>query len=825
MIKLFYFIFPIIIQYIRCYSSNLFILGEFSNNDLENNDLLKHIRTLFKRGIEQTIFDLNDPSEVLCKRVLEENYVEDNELSSISIRKFLSGSSKSKNDVGTYSKCKNKEDFETLNPDMYTSNYTYFIISKNSSNYGSYSQDDFLFGLCLNSQCDTGPLSKFLVQINEILEQFFNITKVEELNIKDMKKLFMRKFEGKEIAELIPVLFIVIQLLFVSFPSIPAKLFKCCFKNDFEIKERSSGPKSDNEKRKSNPSTFEVGDVGDISGVNKKNLYQFKSSFFLGENGEELFNLKNETTEINNESGLSYIKGIRGISLILFLFGNVFLILYENPILMIGDLGKYNFIKHSAFFPIIIFCIRNCPKILFSCSGFCLSYKMMCYLDDKLTCEYENDNPGEINRASLVMQETNNDRKLSGSLYENSIDFSTLLNEKNPSTISKKYLFTFMLGQIHKLFIYLMCVFFVRCTFKVFFHFIIFFGPLFEVFLQQIIESISFLDIIGHIFFYQDFYDLFTFSNRGHDCIVSIFSMAISEINFFIVSSILIFFCYKRKISLDYLLILIITILLIGKILMILIANDLSPFNFYFTSKFQYFFLNPFMNYSYYAVGIFFGMVNYVIQKGTSLKDAIKQEKPCLMLPIRISSCFNSSAGTFFNYFIFIIIGLLTLFFGFCLAFLFGLTLNQTGELGSVYYFLKFFALIDIEVFIILLHIFILACYLKGENTIYKFLSNKNWTIANKIYFSFILSCSPCIYFMIYQSETKIKLSFFSIFFYGLICGFMSFLLASMIHIIFELPYKKIIKLIFKIKAEKRKRRNSEFGGSESGIALENKFE
>ena len=226
MIKLFYFIFPIIIQYIRCYSSNLFILGEFSNNDLENNDLLKHIRTLFKRGIEQTIFDLNDPSEVLCKRVLEENYVEDNELSSISIRKFLSGSSKSKNDVGTYSKCKNKEDFETLNPDMYTSNYTYFIISKNSSNYGSYSQDDFLFGLCLNSQCDTGPLSKFLVQINEILEQFFNITKVEELNIKDMKKLFMRKFEGKEIAELIPVLFIVIQLLFVSFPSIPAKLFK-----------------------------------------------------------------------------------------------------------------------------------------------------------------------------------------------------------------------------------------------------------------------------------------------------------------------------------------------------------------------------------------------------------------------------------------------------------------------------------------------------------------------------------------------------------------------------------------------------------------------
>ena len=807
------------------YASNIYLLGDFTANDLESNGILEHFRQLFETSIKYTDFNISDKEEMLCKKILEENYAERTLLANVSLRKFISSSSNSKNDVGTYSKCKNREDFEILNNNTYISNYSYFVISKNVfSEYNSVNNDDFLFGLCLNSHCGTKPITKFVIEMNLLLDKIFNVTNEKELIVRDMKKVFKKEFNTKYIGELIPLVFIFIQVVFVLLPSIPAKVFKCCFRHTVDFKEKNAPFKNDSSEKGKTINSLEVGDLGDITGINKKYLYQFKTSFYLGDNGEELFNLKNESTEINNESGLSYIKGIRGITMIMFLFGTMFLILYENPILKRGAIGKLSFIKNSKTLPFFIFCIRNCPKVLYSCSGFCLCYKLLCYLDDKLAYEYENEGNEMNNINKVSINDLNSETDKSNSMLDGSLDMSTLLSEKNPSLLSNKYCYRFLFYQLHKFIIMVIFVFFLRCCFKLIFHYIMFFGPLFEVLLQNIIDTISFRDIIGHFLFYQNFFDLFFPSKTGRDCILTIFSMVINEYNFFVISTLIIFFGYKQKISLDYLMIIIIIILLIAKCLIVLITDELNPLTFYFSSKFQALFINPVFNYPYYAIGIFFGFVNFSVQKGISYKEAIRQDKPYLVLPIRIISLFSTS-GTFFSNFIYFLIALVTSFFGLLLSVLFAMTITSNEDSTPLIYFLKIFALFDIEIFVILLHIFILACYLKGENTIYKFLSNKNWTIANRLYFSFILCCTPCIYFMLYQSETRISLSFFSIFFYGLICGFMSFLLSSAVCIVFELPYKKIIKLINLMRMQSEKRKNSGLSEQGEAIALENKEE
>ena len=52
-----------------------------------------------------------------------------------------------------------------------------------------------------------------------------------------------------------------------------------------------------------------------------------------------------------------------------------------------------------------------------------------------------------------------------------------------------------------------------------------------------------------------------------------------------------------------------------------LINPDLNTLLFYFDSYVNRFFTNTLLNYHYYLIGMFFGLVNYVIQKGININD------------------------------------------------------------------------------------------------------------------------------------------------------------------------------------------------------------
>jgi hypothetical protein len=102
----------------------------------------------------------------------------------------------------------------------------------------------------------------------------------------------------------------------------------------------------------------------------------------------------------------------------------------------------------------------------------------------------------------------------------------------------------------------------------------------------------------------------------------------------------------------------------------------------------------------------------------------------------------------------------------------------------------------DIEVVVVLVHLLFLALYIKGDQALINFLSRPFWTVINKLYFSFILILSAMILYAFYISDSRITFNFWNCCLYSLICGFWSLILSVFVYLLYELPSKRIIKLL-----------------------------
>ena len=69
----------------------------------------------------------------------------------------------------------------------------------------------------------------------------------------------------------------------------------------------------------------------------------------------------------------------------------------------------------------------------------------------------------------------------------------------------------------------------------------------------------------------------------------------------------------------------------------------------------------------------------------------------------------------------------------------------------------------------------------------------------SKLYYWFILFTPLVNYAIIYKTETQFKLNFFLDMIYGAINGITIYFFSILFFIIFEAPYKKLIKLYFNI--------------------------
>lgn len=726
-------------------ASHLFILGDFANNDLLNKGTVGQFRELFhksyklfKKHVDVSSFT---PIQHQTLEIIYNHYaceINTNETNN-AIQKLLLGSSKSKNDVSTFSKCSARESFESPNT-KYKSNYTYLIVASNRTvkdksdalfvnDNGDYG-DNFLFGLCLRKDIlDLKVLGKFIFYVNNQIGFFFNITSDNEILISNMKEVHNMSILNMNYSSIIPAICFIMLLMFVIFPKIPTYAFT------FITRKNS----------------------------NKKDIYDFKRCFNVADNGEILFNLNQHLNEFHNESGLSFIKGIRGVSMIFLLFGNVFLILYKHPTLFVGEIEKMNFIKSNSF-AILIFCIRNTPKVLFSCSGFCLAYKLHCFLNEKENASF---------------------------------DFKLLF--------MNFYYLRFYIYQFHKYIIALLSVVTFKYTLKEVFHHFFHFGPSIEVFIQSFVDKLKLSDILGHFLLYKDITEIsFYRSTKQHflcqSCIMTIFDILFSEITFFTISTCLLIMSYKKQLHFDNIIVISSLVIIFIKCFMMLINPDLNTLLFYFDSYVNRFFTNTLLNYHYYLIGMFFGLVNYVIQKGININDTnINKGVPYLNRPIQVVNYIKYVSN---NNKVYLIIWVLLILSSMLFAFNFGYAENT-----FVYYLLRILSGFDIEIFVVLLHLCVGVSYLKGGDLCYKFISSNHWMIVNKLYFSFIICCKPCVYFILYQSETRIKLGMFSVVFYGLICGFLCFVCCVFLYIVYEMPLKRGSRMIIKYVDRKKKKK------------------
>ena len=287
-----------------------------------------------------------------------------------------------------------------------------------------------------------------------------------------------------------------------------------------------------------------------------------KECFDIIKNGKELFNFSLNNTNYNNINGITYIKGLIGISIILTIYGHTFIAIANFPIKVYGLWEFYNIMK-SFFYPLLFFGYKYCPRILFSCSGYTLIYKFLCYIE----------------------QEEN---------------FSLI---KFIFLQSYKYILLIIVLVLFKHMIYYVVILFSQEK-----------RPVWSIFKHYLDDENDFFKRFFSFLFQK--YD----NNRFNQHFMSYFYMPINEVFFYIFGSLLIFFGHRYKLRIDLIILVIILILFLSKIIYFLVNK--FPLNYYYTTTeyllidYGLFMETPVFNISSFLIGMYFGLINYSIQKG-----------------------------------------------------------------------------------------------------------------------------------------------------------------------------------------------------------------
>ena len=769
--------------------------------------------------------------------------------SSFHIAKLLDDSSKKKNDLLSYDQCMKKNyrfsDTNIINHDKTTRN-TYVVVALDKTinrNYSTKNQTLFenyyyLLAFCLPQGYKKGGEYQF-INNNKIYYRFCSdddykniiaevnaqVNYILEFNISDIAIVFSLRNnpddEEKDnfvFLKLIPAIILLLVVIFSIFRNLILKLLNLICKNENKLKNRVSDvSKSDNEDYDENELQKKLTNniKNEYSNIYYKNIIK---CFSFIENKNELFNFSLTSTKYNNDCGTSNIRGIKGISIFFMLIGWTFVALYHSP-LKVYSVRRFHELLQEFFFCFIMYGIRYSPRIILSCSGYTLVYKYLSYLDMNLDTV-------KVNFLNLSL--------------------------------------CFIFYQLHKYILLIMMLLFSRYSFY----------PLFTIwgenpmwkYLNKVILSKK-----SNFYFYSSFtsltflFGLNKYSNqRESHNLLDYFWLPFNEIFCFIFGVILISIGYHYKCRIDKFILIFVVVCFISKIIFSYIYKIFSDsFNstlYYYFFDYGRFMTNPLFNIIYFLIGLYFGLMNYTVQKGIvdlkisktyekfqkyvkdkNLELIEKNEKddnettfkedneksnnnnennnnnnvdyndyceeikmmPFLIAPIIFVKWHRRHKMKYF--FAIILIIFLILFISF-------LSLNYIiiwyrgwgdyeNSLEIIDYYINndlinFVYRIDIELVVLLIQWGAFIIYFKGNNILADFLTHQFWTMLSKPYFSFILIINPVLLFIFYQGETLIGLNSLNLILYSIIAGFFTFVAMCFGYILFELPLKRVSHLI-----------------------------
>ena len=585
--------------------------------------------------------------------------------------------------------------------------------------------------------------------------------------------------------------------------------------------------------------------------------YRLLNEYFnLVKNGSELFSFSLNQTNFNDFNGITYIKGILGLSMFLNIFGLTFFILSNLPTKILGTYQFY-YSVNNLFYILAFVGLRYCPRIIFSCNGYTLIYKFLNFIEhDPNFCFFK----------FLILQ-------------------------------SYKFILLIFVSLYLRFCLYYIDVIFDNIR-----------NPMREIFHNQLEEhSIKYFYYLLSFLFYNIKDDeLFT----NESVFIQYLYLPINEIFLFIYGIALISIGYKFKLRFDIIIIISFILVYLFKLaIFIFFMHERKIYStlYFFLHGYGVLMLNPIFNLPSFLVGMYFGLVNFTIQRGVNniskdekykeyeLLDYDKQDMNQKRIPseekkrfykiinnndleddklsriltfsrnqssmfevenyvvkseksnisfdsedeksqkenldintrwdkreinnnILITMPFLKSTVDFTNFHrrnqdkiilkIILVIFFVLLIFFISVRYIFihiyitkdikpDANISDTLSFEKIIpnYFLNILYVIDIEIVVIIINWICFYLYFKGGQ-INDFLNHIYWSFFIKSYFSYALVSSPVILYIFYQSETVIAVTIFNILLYSLISCFFVFLVVIIFYSFYEYPLRKIFKTL-----------------------------
>ena len=777
------------------------------------------------------------------------------------IKKFMIQSSKNKNDFLTYETCLDEKYDKMINlTEIYDIKPVFLLCSiidepsqnklKDSIYFEKY---NYLTSLCvpygknsttkeaLCSNEDYNKIIKIMYQLSFNLE-----TATIDSIVLDREKIEISK---NDYINCIVIIFILLIPLIIRLFLL---IYKICKKKKHLEKGIINRLTLTNENK-----SFSIQKTEEIINDDNENIsftktapkwYRFLNEYFdIIKNGSDLFNFTLNETNFNKFNGITYIKGILGLSMILNIFGQTFFILLNIPTTTLGPFQFYSTLIHP-FYAVLIFGLRYSPRIIFSCSGYTLVYKFLCFI------------------------------------------------EQDPKFCFLKFLAL----QSYKYILLILISLFVRFSL----HFLDVFlhpkkSPIASLFLHKLENANSkyFYNLFSFLFYNlgEERYD-----NDRDQSVIQYLYLPINEVFLFIFGIALISIGYKYKYKIDIIIIILIILIYLAKLfLFIFYMKEKQIYTTLYFYLFGYgaFMLNPLFNLPSFLIGMFFGLVNFTIQRGVNniceennysqlysidlaptlkanidskeedikknnnydnipsnkslentyahdiMSNSILEEKndlfkisdnktnigikknqtinfnidiseneivkdmPFLISSIIFTNFHRKNQDKIYLKIILIIFILIICFFIFIHYIITNYTIsryidtdvkksdNLSLDKLIPNNFLNIIYVIDIEIVVFLINWICFYLYFKGGQ-FNDFLSSMIWAFFIKSYFSYALVLSPTILYIFYQSETVITITIYNIFIYSLISIFLLFIFVIIYYSCYEYPLKKIFKTL-----------------------------
>lgn len=833
-----------------------------TNEDEDN--LFNSLVTFLRSNIAAGVINNSNITET-CRNNLNDAYV--NNSTTFYFLKIIIDSTKNKNDVGSFQDCifnsygdgteemlqKLEYVVVNINKDNREKKNNTFFEKQGIPSVNDYENGFFIFGMCIVKGCNEDEITEILINGNAQINVLDNFEKDEAKVFCLGKNVF--EFNQKDLLYLTPLLFVLFQILFTLFPSVPAKLITwCVFKtrrvipdnsqnniirnnnnnNNLKLSESNDILTTNNQTNNNNNNTF-----GDLSnpGNNilitknsnnknnnsndspksapnlgekyKNNIKKVEKLFSLLRNIQDLFliNFTKENIKPTYDfSSIGYVIGIRGIAMFSIIIGYVYLILFESPIKIYCKDSYFKLIK-STLYNIIATGIRMSPRILFACSGYCLAFKILIYFDKKMKLINEGGSEDRFfDEQNFIYCEDNlnNERRLTNR------DNSAPNQEKVLSAVHKlpfKYLFSFLMKQFHKYLLYVFALIFFKFCLYTLFSYIGQIGPMWVFFKKYVIDRFTNTHLLLQILLIDTIADV----QDTEKSFRFLFWIMGLEIKFFILTSLIFYIAYRRNNRLDILIIIFIPLVMILKVAFYFFmfyysSVEFLPTIYYKSNLYGFVSITPLYNYNFYLIGVIFGAMNYIHQKSLTLDDIRSTGKSYLIIPCKLYNLFlkfhNSRKKS--PKFLMILIVLIGLFIAFSQKiFLLFIKLNQLSDLNDNYFkdhFFNCFYLVDVEIFIFLLFLVCSGISRSENNFFFNILKSNYWIFKNKIYFGFILMMNPLICYIFYQSESRVRIEFFNVLFLSIVCYMNLFIYSSLYYIFFDAPFKKLNRYFLKLK-------------------------